>query len=84
MRTWFSRHPVWFMAFYMVFYLTVFHWLEVHVTVPDIWVHCRLEDFIPLCKYAIVPYLAWFGWIPFTGKRPVQTSGGSACLCLRA
>lgn len=30
MRTWFSRHPVWFMAFYMVFYLTVFHWLEVH------------------------------------------------------
>lgn len=66
MRTWFSRHPVWFMAFYMVFYLTVFHWLEVHVTVPDIWVHCRLDDFIPFCKYAIVPYLAWFGWIPFT------------------
>ena len=86
MRTWFSRHPVWFMAFYMVFYLTVFHWLEVHVTVPDIWVHCRLDDFIPFCKYAIVPYLAWFGWIPFicSGKRPVQTSGGSACLCLRA
>ena len=54
------------MAFYMVFYLTVFHWLEVHVTVPDIWVHCRLDDFIPFCKYAIVPYLAWFGWIPFT------------------
>ena len=66
MRNWFSRHPVWFMAFYMVFYLTVFHWLEVHVTVPDIWVHCRLDDFIPFCKYAIVPYLAWFGWIPFT------------------
>ena len=66
MRTWFSRHPVWFMAFYMVFYLTVFHWLEVHITVPDIWVHCRLDDFIPFCKYAIVPYLAWFFWIPFT------------------
>lgn len=66
MRTWFSRHPVWFMAFYMVFYLTVFHWLEVHITVPDIWVHCRLDDFIPFCKYAIVPYLAWFVWIPFT------------------
>ena len=74
MRTWFSRHPVWFMAFYTVFYLTVFHWLEVNITVPDIWVHCRLDDFIPFCKYAIVPYLAWFG----------QTFGGSACLCLRA
>ena len=66
MRTWFSRHPVWFMAFYTVFYLSVFHWLEVHVTVPDVWVHCRLDDLIPFCKYAIVPYVAWFFWIPFT------------------
>lgn len=66
MRSWFSRHPVWFMAFYMVFYLSVFHWLEVNITVPDIWVHCRLDDFIPFCKYAIVPYAAWFVWIPFT------------------
>ena len=39
MRNWFSRHPVWFMAFYMVFYLTVFHWLEVHITVPwFVWI----------------------------------------------
>ena len=66
MRNWFSRHPVWFMAFYTVFYLSVFHWLEVNVTVPDVWVHCRLDDLIPFCKYAIVPYFAWFVWIPFT------------------
>lgn len=30
MRNWFSRHPIWFMAFYLVFYLSVFHWLEVN------------------------------------------------------
>lgn len=66
MRNWFSRHPIWFMAFYSVFYLSVFHWLEANVTVPDIWVHCRLDDLIPFCKYAVIPYFAWFVWIPFT------------------
>lgn len=66
MRNWFSRHPIWFMAFYLVFYLSVFHWLEVNITVPEVWVHCHLDDLIPFCKYAVLPYLAWFIWIPFT------------------
>ena len=66
MRNWFSRHPIWFMAFYLVFYLSVFHWLEVNITVPEVWVHCHLVDLIPFCKYAVIPYLAWFIWIPFT------------------
>ena len=66
MRSWFSRHPIWFMAFYLVFYLSVFHWLEANITVPEVWVHCRLDDLIPFCKYAVIPYLAWFVWIPFT------------------
>ena len=66
MRNWFSRHPIWFMAFYVVFYLSVFHWLEVNITVPEVWVHCHLDDLIPFCKYAVIPYLAWFIWIPFT------------------
>lgn len=66
MRNWFSRHPIWFMAFYLVFYLSVFHWLDVNITVPEVWVHCHLDDLIPFCKYAVIPYLAWFIWIPFT------------------
>ena len=66
MRNWFSRHPIWFMAFYLVFYLSVFHWLEANITVPEVWVHCRLDDLIPFCKYAVIPYFAWFIWIPFT------------------
>ena len=66
MRNWFSRHPIWFMAFYLVFYLSVFHWLEANITVPEVWVHCHLDDLIPFCKYAVIPYFAWFVWIPFT------------------
>ena len=66
MRSWIARHPISFMALYTVFYLPAFHWLEVNITVPAIWVHCQLDDVIPFCKYAIVPYFAWFAWIPFT------------------
>lgn len=55
MRNLFSRHPVSFMAFYLLFYLSAFHWLEVHIAVPDVLVHCHLDDLIPFCKYAIVP-----------------------------
>ena len=66
MRNWCSRHPVWFMALYALFYLTFFSLLEHTVLTPDLWVHCRLDDVIPFCKYAIVPYLLWFPWIPFT------------------
>jgi PAP2 superfamily len=60
MRNWCSRHPVWFMALYALFYLTFFSLLEHTVLTPDLWVHCRLDDVIPFCKYAIVPYLLWF------------------------
>ena len=65
-RNWFARHPIGFMALYLVFYLICFALLEKYVTVPDLWVHCHLDDLIPFCKYAILPYFAWFAWIPFT------------------
>ena len=38
MRNLFSRHPVSFMAFYLLFYLSAFRWLEVHIAVPDVLV----------------------------------------------
>lgn len=89
MRNWFSRHPVSFMAFYLLFYLSAFHWLEVHIAVPDVLVHCHLDDLIPFCKYAICPTLrgSYGSRSPCStccGKRPGPTSGGSACPCLRA
>lgn len=65
-QSWFARHPVWFMVFYLLFYLFLFNWLENVISLPVTLIHCRLDDRIPFCKYAIVPYLAWFLWIPFT------------------
>ena len=65
-RSWFARHPVGFMALYSIFYLSVFHYLEANVPLRSILVHCRLDDLIPFCKYAVIPYFAWFVWIPFT------------------
>lgn len=66
MRNWCLRHPIGFMALYALFYLACFTFLENHILVPDLWVHCRLDDLIPFCKYAIIPYAMWFPWIPFT------------------
>ena len=60
MRNWCMRHPILFMALYAVFYLSCFAFLEKHILVPDLWVHCRLDDLIPFCEYFIVPYATWF------------------------
>lgn len=66
MRNWCLRHPYLFMAYYLVFYLIFFHALETTVQIPDLVLHCALDDLIPFCKYAIVPYYLWFAWIALT------------------
>lgn len=66
MRNWCERRSVSFMAAYCVFYLMAFFALECRNAVPVVWVHCKLDDLISFCKYAIVPYCMWFLWIPFT------------------
>lgn len=66
-RNWFARHPIGFMALYFLLYLSAFNFLETQISMPRVLlVHCRLDDLIPFCKYAILPYFAWFAWIPFT------------------
>lgn len=62
MVTWCKRHPIQFMALYLVFYLSFFTLLESSV-VPTVILHCRLDDMIPFVKYAIIPYYLWFLWI---------------------
>lgn len=65
--SWFARHPLCFMALYFLLYLSAFNFLETQISMPSVvLVHCRLDDLIPFCKYAIIPYFAWFAWIPFT------------------
>lgn len=66
MRRWCQTHPVLFMAGYLVFYLAFFALLEHRATPPVVLLHCRLDDLIPFCKYAVVPYFAWFVWVPAT------------------
>lgn len=66
-RNWFARHPIGFMALYFLLYLSAFNFLETQISMPRVLlVHCRLDDLIPFCKYAVIPYFAWFPWIPFT------------------
>ena len=66
-RNMFARHPIGFMARYFLLYLSAFNFLETQISMPRVLlVHCRLDDLIPFCKYAILPYFAWFAWIPFT------------------
>ena len=56
-RNWFARHPIGFMALYFLLYLSAFNFLETQISMPRVLlVHCRLDDLIPFCKYAIVPY----------------------------
>ncbi len=66
MRTWCNQHPIAFMGYYSVVYLCFFFLLERTVTAPELVLHCRLDDMIPFCKYAIVPYGLWFFWIAFS------------------
>ena len=46
-RTWCKDHPIQFMACYLVFYLAFFKLLEQGIQVPDLVLHCRLDDLIP-------------------------------------
>lgn len=66
MIQWCKRHPVLFMAGYLVFYLVFFSVLEAVIVQPDWVVHCFVDDWIPFCKYAVIPYFAWFVWVPAT------------------
>lgn len=51
------------LALYFILYLLAFSLLE-QVTRPLYIVHCALDDLLPFCKWAIIPYLLWFLWIP--------------------
>ena len=64
MRNWRERHPIQFMALFLIVYLLFFGFLETVNQTPRLWLHCGLDDLIPFCKYAIVPYVLWFLYVP--------------------
>ena len=59
------RPHLWYQLYWVV-YLIWFFWLDLTVTAPKYILHSPLDDLIPFCKYAVIPYFAWFLWIPFT------------------
>jgi membrane-associated phospholipid phosphatase len=52
------------LAVYFVVYMAAFALLEKFVQ-PRYYIHCALDDLLPFCKWAIIPYVFWFIWIPF-------------------
>lgn len=56
------RHAWWFVI-YSVFYLTAFQAVEKAGHVHYHIIHTWLDEQIPFCKYFIVPYFIWFGFI---------------------
>ena len=65
-RSWFSRHPLCFMALYLILYLSAFNFLNTQIHMPHILVHCRLDDLIPFCEWFLIPYVFWYFLIVFT------------------
>lgn len=62
-KKWFKKYPYAIAIFYLIFYLSVFSWLEKNV-VPKYIIHCKLDEIIPFCEVFIIPYVSWFIYVP--------------------
>lgn len=45
-----------------IFYFTAFFFMEIR-DVPVHIIHTRFDDMIPFCKYFIIPYTIWYGYV---------------------
>lgn len=61
-RNWFKKHPYVMALMYLVFYMSVFFWLEKNVE-PEYIIHCKLDEMIPFCEAFIIPYVFWFPYV---------------------
>lgn len=93
-KIWFKNHPYAIALFYLAFYLSVFHWLEVNVK-PEYIIHCKLDEMIPFCEVFIIPYIFWFpyvggtfiwfkrrGWQDYSKLCAMVFSGLTICLII--
>lgn len=53
------------MAVYAVIYMAIFYYLE-NREVAHYVIHFGIDAYIPFCKYFIVPYIMWFGYVAIT------------------
>lgn len=56
-------HPFSFAICYELFFVACF-WLLEKLPRDYYIIHFALDQYIPFCRYAIVPYYAWFVWAP--------------------
>ena len=63
LTAWVRSHPYSYWLTYMLFYLAAFFLLERIVQVRY-WIHCPLDDQIPLLEGFILPYLSWLVLMP--------------------
>lgn len=58
-----KRHPLLVMGGYFLIYDLCFFMLEAWPRQYHV-VYCGLDDLIPFAPVAVVPYVAWFVWVP--------------------
>ena len=57
------RHPILVLGGYFIIYMISFELLEAWSR-PMHLVHCGLDDIMPFCEWFVLPYVAWFAWVP--------------------
>ncbi len=58
-----AEHPYRFIIGFFVIFISWFAFLE-WLNLPIVWhIHCRLDQYIPFVKYAVIPYCIWFLWM---------------------
>lgn len=65
MKKFFLKYKfIWPAILYFIFYMIWFVLLEIHNVSDYYSISCALDEYIPFCEYFIIPYLAWFIYIP--------------------
>lgn len=93
-KNWFKQHPLMISVAYLIFYLSVFCWLE-ETVVPKYIIHCKLDEMIPFREEFIIPYVFWYvyvigtflwfnkrGWKDYSKLCQMIFSGLTICLVI--
>lgn len=60
-----AKNELWIPLLYACFYFPVFSWLNTYM-IPRFMVSCRLDELIPFCSWFVIPYVLWFGLVPWS------------------
>lgn len=93
-KKWLKKYPLLIAGAYLIFYMSVFCWLEENV-VPKYIIHCKLDEMIPFVEEFIIPYVFWYvyvigtffwfcrrGWEDYSKLCKMIFSGLTVCLVI--